>query len=159
MHSFFIYKSICYITLVGLFAVSVQAQEKSDFPGVEQLMTAAEFKAAGLHQLSDEELIELNQWLTQYTATEAPVVRAKSKTVKKAQKEEKVSARIVGRFEGWRGETVFKLDNGQVWKQRLKGRHDANLESPEVLITRNWLGHYRMEIVASGRSVGVERIK
>lgn len=159
MNPLYINKSISYAILASLFALPVQAQEKSDFPGIEQLMTAAEFKAAGLQQLSDQELIKLNQWLTQYTATEAPVVRAKSKTVKKAQKEEKVSARIVGRFEGWRGETVFELDNGQVWKQRLKGRHDANLESPEVLITRNWLGHYRMQIVASGRSVGVERIK
>lgn len=159
MHTFYLFKSIAYISIATLLAVSVQAEEKSDFPGIEQLMTAAEFKAAGLHQISDDELIKLNQWLTQYTATEAPVVRAKSKTVKKAQKEEKVSARIIGRFEGWRGETVFELDNGQVWKQRLKGRHDANLESPEVLITRNWLGHYRMQIVASGRSVGVERIK
>ncbi len=153
------YKSIFYITLATVLAAGARAAETSDFPGIEQLMTAAEFKAAGLDRLSDEELIELNQWLTQYTATEAPVVRAKSKTVKKAQKEEKVSARIVGKFEGWRGDTVFELDNGQVWKQRLKGRHDANLESPEVLITRNWLGHYRLEVVASGRSVGVERIK
>ena len=30
---------------------------------------------------------------------------------------EYLESRINGDFEGWTGETIFELDNGQVWKQ------------------------------------------
>ncbi len=122
-------------------------------------MSNSEFEAAGLSQLTEKQLQRLNQWLARYTATEASIVKANSKTVKKIQKEETIKARIIGEFNGWDGDTVFKLDNGQVWRQRIKSRHDASMNSPEVVITKNWLGHYRLKIQETGRSVAVERVK
>lgn len=151
--------SIAYIFSLLLFTHSTWAAEVKDFPGIQQLMSVEQFANAGLNKLSPAEVEALNQWLTEYTANEASVVKSRSVSVKKAAKEEKVQAKIVGEFEGWTGDTVFHLDNGQIWKQRLRGRYRANTENPEIVITKNWMGFYRLTIVSSGRSVGVKRVK
>ena len=147
------------IFAVLLSAHSTYASETTDFPGIRQLMSEGQFDNAGLNKLSLEELEALNQWLTEYTANEADVVKSRSLAVKKAAKEEKIKARIVGEFDGWTGDTVFRLDNGQIWKQRLRGRYDASNERADVVIDKNWMGFYRLTVVSSSRSVGVKRIK
>jgi hypothetical protein len=71
-------------------------------------------------------------------------------------------ARVLPPFTGWEGQTEFRLDNGQVWRQRLPGRyvHKGGLESPtEVVITRNFFGFFVMTVPSSGRGTGVERIR
>lgn len=68
-------------------------------------------------------------------------------------------SRIDGKFEGWRGETYFRLENGQVWQQRRQGVFLADLDSPEVILRRNRLGFYAMEVPAAGETVLVKRIR
>ena len=74
--------------------------------------------------------------------------------------EREIIARLSENFSGWTGETLFRLDNGQVWQQRRRGfytyRGPAN---PAVRITKNFMGFYRMEMVESGKSVQVKRVK
>ena len=74
--------------------------------------------------------------------------------------EREIIARLGENFSGWTGETLFRLDNGQVWQQRRRGfytyRGPAN---PAVRITKNFMGFYRMEMVESGKSVQVKRVK
>jgi len=70
-----------------------------------------------------------------------------------------VRHRLVGPFKGWTGDTVFTLDNGEMWKQRLPGRYAASLENPEVEIYRNLFGFYELRIVKTGQKVGVTRLK
>lgn len=151
--------SIAYIFVTLLFAHSIKASETEDFPGIRQLMSKEHFDRAGLYKLSPDEIDALNQWLIEYTARDAEMVKRQSVAVKKIAKEEKIEAKIAGEFNGWRGDTVFRLNNGQVWKQRLRGRYSTSAENPEVVITKNWMGFYRLTIVSSGRSVGVKRIK
>jgi hypothetical protein len=74
-------------------------------------------------------------------------------------KPDEVRARIDGRFEGWDGDTLFVLDNGEVWKQRSRGLYIYRAERPDVLITRNKLGFFMLEVVATGKSVGVKRVR
>jgi hypothetical protein len=62
-------------------------------------------------------------------------------------------------FRGWSGDTVFYLDNGQIWKQRTKGRHVYTGDDNRVVISQNLLGFYEMRLIAADRSVGVKRIK
>ena len=41
----------------------------------------------------------------------------------------------------------------------MPSRYFTSLEDPEVEISRNLLGYYELEIVKTGRRVGVTRIK
>lgn len=130
------------------------------FPGVRKLMSDEEFRAAGLDKLSSEELAQLNAWLIGYTAGDAEVLRASNKAVRKAQRAQQIVARIEGDFRGWTGKTIFRLDNGQVWKQRLDNTYRyRGAANPQVRIERNWMGFYRMTVLSTGKSVGVSPLR
>lgn len=133
--------------------------DTSAFPGIKKLMTEEEFSSAGLEKLSPEEREALNTWLITYTAFEAPEMRRSNKEVKQAEADHEVHANIVGEFKGWSGKTVFKLDNGQVWRQRLDGRFSYRGDDKAVIIKKNFVGYYKMTHVASGSAVGVTRLQ
>ena len=130
-----------------------------DFPGLKKLMTAEEFARTGLDTLTPEQVQALNEWLVRYTAGEAYVVQATSEQVRAAVPEFRLEAGIVPPFTGWTGQTLFRLDNGQVWRQRIKGRYMFSGDDTRVVITRNFLGYYNMTLVSTGRSVGVEPVR
>jgi hypothetical protein len=128
------------------------------FLGIERLMTAEEFRDAGLTKLTEDEKAALDQWLIRYTAGEAEMLQSTSEVVQEAKKDLSVESRITGDFTGWTGETYFELENGQLWQQRLSGRYRyEGPANPRVRIERNWLGFYRMTLVDTGRSIGVSR--
>lgn len=137
--------------------VGLPACAEDDFPGIRRLMSDEEFRSTGLDGLTPEELEALDAWLLRYTARDAELLQETNKTVREARDDDRgVVSRIVGDFDGWSGETVFRLENGQVWEQRLDGRYRYRGEpNPEVRIERNWLGFYRMTVIGTGRSVGV----
>lgn len=139
-----------------------QPARAADDPDVRELMTPEEFNAAGLERLSPQEIEALNRWLIRYTAKEAPVQRRASVAVREAMKEDDVTeirTRIVGDFAGWDGKTVFRLENGQVWQQRIDGHFRKRLSSPEVVISKNVLGLWMLRVVEGDRAVGVKRIQ
>lgn len=70
-----------------------------------------------------------------------------------------MQATIVSPFRGWSGKTKFKLDNGQIWQQRVSGRYTYSGDDTRVVISVNGFGFYEMELLAAGRSVGVKRIQ
>ncbi len=148
--------------LAPLFAValsSVAIAADKPFPGIEHLMTAREYQAAGLDKLSPAERAALNRWLISYTVDEAPAMRSANAEVKAADKAHVIAATIRQPFSGWRGDTVFHLDNGQVWRQRLPGHHAYNGDDTRVTISKNFLGFYQLTLTATGKSIGVSRIK
>lgn len=133
----------------------------ADTPDVRALMSAEEFRAAGLDKLSAEELEALNQWVIRYTAKDAPEIRQRSEVVREEiAKVEAVGVRtrIAGEFRGWEGSTVFRLENGQTWKQRLPGRWFHKAQSPEVELRKNMMGFWVMRLVDADRAIGVTRI-
>ena len=67
-------------------------------------------------------------------------------------------ARIVGEFVGWDGKTLFKLDNGQVWRQSTSGVYRHKSTDPEITIERGAFG-YKLRVVETKRSIAVRRIK
>ena len=135
------------------------AGKQKDFPGIEKLMTAEEFTRAGLDGLTPEQVRALNDWLVRYTAGEAYVVQTTSQEVQAAVTEFRMEARIMPPFTGWTGQTLFRLDNGQVWQQRIKGRYMFSGDDTRVVITRNALGFYNLKLESTGRSVGVEPVR
>lgn len=146
------------LTLLLLSAV-IQAQERNSFPGVEALMTAEEYRAAGLEKLNATEREALNDWLIRYTAEDSQVLFNSDEDVKKATREQEIVSVIQQPFSGWSGDTVFTLANGQVWQQRRQGNYPYRGSNPEVRITKNMLGFYTMELVENGKAVLVKRLK
>lgn len=169
------------LALLALHAPIGFAAENDSFPGLRALMTEQEFEAAGLNTLSAEQLKALDDWLADGSPerpasinTEAAAaieepdaqVAPQSEIAPKARdswrdrNRDDIESRVVDGFTGWRGETVFKLENGQVWRQRLDGRHRYSGEpNPRVRITRNWLGFFELELIETGHSVGVSRVR
>ena len=146
----------CLVALLLLAAAASAGAE--DFPGIDKLMSAEEFEAAGLGKLSDSEREALDAWLLRYTAGEAETLRSTSEDVKAAGQEALVEARVRPPFKGWSGDTLFHLDNGQVWQQRLDGRFAYNGNDRDVILDRNFFGFWRLTHVATGRRVGVTRV-
>jgi hypothetical protein len=140
-------------------AMTVSADEPP--PDVRAMMTPDEFRAAGLDRLSPAELDALNRWLLRHTATQASELRQHkgvvSEEIRKVE-QEGVRTRIVGEFRGWDGNTVFRLENGQVWKQRLPGTWHYRASSPEVELSKNFMGYWMLRVVEADRAVGVTRI-
>ena len=145
--------------LTLLFSMASSAEDKP-FPGIQSLMNSGEFSAAGLERLSDEEIEALNAWLLRYTAGEAAILRQDNEQVIEASKDFELLSRITGEFRGWSGETVFRLENGQRWRQRLQSRYTyVGPPNPEVRITRNWMGFYKLTVVETGKGVGVTLLR
>ncbi len=65
-------------------------------------------------------------------ATEQELV---SEEIRKFE-QEGIRTRIVGEFRGWDGDTVFRLENGQVWRQRLPGQWSYRASDPEVELSK-----------------------
>ena len=107
------------VLLVG---VSILPQTPVAGSGVHiaDLMSAIEFRNAGLNKLTPDELLALDSWLNSY------LVRVVTKVSRPSQPAESKAASVIesqidGEFHGWDGETIFKLTNGQIWQQAEYG--------------------------------------
>lgn len=133
-------------------------EETQAWHGIEKMMTPEEYRAAGLDKLEPGEIERLNQWILRFIAYDSQIVAQSDAAVQKLQNTP-VKRRIAGKFTGWDGKTVFTLDNGEVWRQRLPGRYAVVMENPEVEIFRNLLGFHELKILKTGKRIGVSRIK
>ncbi|NLA68648.1 MAG: hypothetical protein GX856_10495 [Gammaproteobacteria bacterium] len=145
-------------------AVPVAAQQP-----IEAQMSADEFRAAGLHKLSADELASLNAWLGR--TIDAETGKAAESARRQVEDEnrgffsfgssEPVVGRIVGEFRGFARGREYTLDNGQVWRQvdaaSLVG---ARRDGPEVKISPSLVGNaWYMAIEGYNTRAKVERIK
>ncbi len=69
------------------------------------------------------------------------------------------SARYDGEFSGWSGQTLFKLENGQVWKQSQQGRVSYRRSRPMITIRKGSFGSFRLSVEGLNKTVRVKRIK
>ncbi len=130
----------------------------ADDPDIRKLMTEEEFAASGLSRLSNDQMEAINRWLVRYTAGDAAKMISTSPAVQ-ANARADLRSRIDGEFSGWNGTTRFHLKNGQVWETRSSRRYRYSAIDPEVEITRNFLGQYRMRLVDTGQAISVRRIQ
>ena len=135
----------------------------ADFSSLEERMSQAQFHAAGLDKLSPEELKNLNDWLRGHAATApATVVTQSGQPVfyPKDTDREPVESRIDGKFSGWRGKTIFRLENGQEWTQAESGSFtNGSYDHPKVRVKPMLLGSWLLSVEACGCSVRVTRTK
>ena len=148
------------VNLLVFLSLSTPAAEpkSGNWEGMKQMMSPEEFQEAGLDKLSPGELHRLDLWMLQFLAHDSQQIVHTDKAIRKIQ-QVPVQRRIAGHFSGWFGDTVFILDNGEVWRQRLPSRYAISLENPEVEISKNLFGFYELKVVKTGRKVGVTRVK
>ena len=117
---------------------------------LQDMMTAEEFKAAGLEKLSSEELKNLNAWLQGYR--EVAETKAAEKATAQAAKTSRTKmnqtlSRVDGTFTGLTGRTIIKLEDGTVWKQgNIDDRYRAQVtDHPAAFVSRGPFG-WKMRI-------------
>ena len=144
------------ITLVILLALSSPAfaqQSQSTTLNVRNLMTAEEFKGAGLDKLTSAEMGLLNAWVQRLAVS--IIDRSGSGVPTSGQV---IESQIEGTFNGWDGETVFKLTNGQIWQQSSYAYTYHYAYRPDVMIYRSG-GGYKMKVDDVDDEISVRRLK
>ena len=171
-------KRILIFIIVLLSSVPLVASE--GFSTLEEQMTGKEFTAAGLDKLSPEELASLNAWIRKRSLAtiDAPAAAAATTAATSAaaestggdrrgfrsEKEDEdrstITSRIVGKFDGWDGQTVFKLENGMIWEQADKDKfYIREVENPVAIIEPGIFGTWRLQIEGYNSKCRVERIQ
>ena len=154
-------RPIHYLALTFLAAASVAGAQTSS-PTLEERMSQAEFSAAGLDKLSAQELGQLNAWLETHGSANVKYVSSSGEPVfyPDSSERSKIESSIVGGFRGWRGKTVFTLENGQQWQQAESGAYDTReIDSPTVKIKPMLMGGWLMHIERCGCELRVKRVK
>jgi hypothetical protein len=144
-----------------------------------QQLTPEERQAAGVDQLSPEQRAALDRLAERFASEGArqAVAVAKTETRAKVEKEMKkreearvglpnpkeamelIETRIAGTFNGWSGQTVFHLENGQTWMQSDKSDlyWVPTQPGPEVEVRRSSIGGWKLSL-SNGRWVRVKRV-
>ena len=138
---------------------------------VAKLMSHDDFTKAGLAKLDAEEIKTLNEWLQNYTQSivktnviivtvtnSAPAVIKRVVVMPQQFEESVVETAIDGDFEGWDGETIWKMDNGQIWQQASYAYHYHYAYHPKVMIYHAD-GGWKMKAEDDDESVAVKKIK
>jgi hypothetical protein len=134
------------------------------FSTVEERMSAAEFREAGLDTLTEAQLQALNAWLQRdrrCMATDAAALDPRGLRAEALDDETDIVSTLPGTFTGWQGGEVFTLANGQVWRSTDPGSalRGVNLTNPRVTISKGMFGSWRLKVEGYNTSVKVERVE
>ncbi|HWS40104.1 MAG TPA: hypothetical protein VN247_02285, partial [Arenimonas sp.] len=125
----------------------------------QESMSPEQFKAAGLNKLSKTELENLNAWISGQKTVVVEKIVAVEVEKPEVPKEDIVSA-IVGEFKGWRGNTRFTLENGQVWEQADTSELFANkIMNPKVRIVHSGFSGWKLQVEGYNKWVKVKQVK
>jgi hypothetical protein len=172
--------------LIGLLALGACASPAQQPPealqrpvDVETLLSAREYREAGLDRLQPGEIESLNRALTRALMTEQDPATARAVEAWEqsaddpaatfglpyehplAGRLDSISARVLGEVRRWEQGSRFELDNGQVWEVRDSRSHVLRraVENPPVEIRRAALGTYRMAMEGQNPTPRVRRIR
>ena len=114
---------------------------------IKEVMSPAEFNAAGLNKLSADELQKLDAWLQGYRQTTEQTAEKKATARASRTKMDMLVSRVDGQFNGLTGRTIVRLEDGTVWKQanaddRYRGRVT---DHPAAAVIHGVFG-YKMQI-------------
>ena len=137
-------------------AAAVQQVERQAEAKVKQAERKAEEKVKQAEQKAAETAVE------DYKKKSEPGVIARTlekfKRNTEDAKVERITARVVGEFRGWRGGTYFPLENGQVWRQASDDVYELPpVQSPEVEIVQSSNGYWRLKY--AGGWITVKRLQ
>jgi hypothetical protein len=159
-------KKLYFAALLSLAMAQFVSAQAVGFAGLEKVMDRETYGKAGLNKLTSGERAALDEFIRDYVAgkqKDAAAV-ASAEAVDRAVKERKVlppeviESKIVGTFKGYGPRTVFRLENGELWKPTNDDIISSlAIESPRVVIYRDTFG-YKM-FVEGAASVRVKRVR
>ena len=139
---------------------------------LQQQMSPAEFKAAGLDKLDAAELAALNHWLQGKVEQVASVaveqareegrneVRKESRGFLDFGSREPIKGTLQGEFRGFGKGRQFTLDNGQVWEQTDEASvSGVRRDAPSVEITPGMMNVWYMRVEGLNTRAKVRRTK
>ncbi|MDF2481131.1 MAG: hypothetical protein K0R79_1488 [Stenotrophomonas indicatrix] len=143
---------------------------------LQQQMSPAEFKAAGLDKLNAAELATLNRWLqgkVEAATTEA-VAAVREEAREEGRQEvivknrgffdfgsnEPISSVLQGEFRGFGKGRIYVLDNGQQWEQTdATSISGVRKQSPKVSISPGVMGVWYLKVEGVNTQPKVRRTK
>jgi len=143
---------------------------------LQQQMSAAEFKAAGLDKLNAAELATLNRWLqgkVEAATTEA-VAAVREEAREEGRQEvivknrgffdfgsnEPIRGVLQGEFRGFGQGRIYVLDNGQQWEQTdATSVSGVRKQSPKVSISPGVMGVWYLKVEGVNTQPKVRRTK
>ena len=146
-------RSFLAIFLTFALPICATAQSSSTFSSLEERMSAADFRRAGLDKLTPEELAALNAWLQSRETSPGPApiedrTGFASSTFFGSSGPDRVESTVAGSFKGWdRAGDLITLANGQVWRVTDSStRLRVDLSNPRVVIERNAMGGWQLRV-------------
>ena len=160
-------RSLRFVALCTLgWALVATAQETQFGLTIEKVMTPEELRTRGVTTLTPTQRIALNRWLTRYTKLVISSAQRSKLQVPSGPPARggrfdctlAIESSISGDFEGWSGETLFKLDNGQIWEQAEYDYMYTYDYHPDVTVYSTSSG-CRMKVEGEEETILVRRIK
>ena len=149
------------ISLLALYNLTRTSAQNS--LTIEQVMTSQEMQNTGVATLTSSQRDALNDWLNRYTVKLLQLAKQQQSgtlhgNVLRSSCSPSIESTVSGEMEGWSGDTIFKLDNGQIWQQAEYDYTYFYEYRPEVTIYQTNAG-CRMKIEGETETVLVKRIK
>lgn len=139
--------ALALVAALSLGSVSVGRAQEDGSGGIQQAMSPAEFKAAGLEKLSPAELTKLNAWLQGYREQEVAKVEKKSAQREKQAKLSLIVSRIDGVWNGVAPGEIISLEDGSKWKLANKDEHYGGVaDHPAVAVYKAGIFGWKMRV-------------
>jgi hypothetical protein len=156
-------KSLMLSVLMGLLAIHIFANGPAQQMKIEQVMTSQEMRDTGVTTLTAAQRQALTDWLNRYTLKLLLAANQKERATSeivpvRSSCSPAIENTISGEIEGWDGDTIFKLDNGQIWQQAGYDYTYFYAYRPDVTIYQTSAG-CRMKVEDQTETVLVKRIK
>lgn len=150
------YRTHVVILLGAAFAGAAPCMAQDAIP-LEQLLTKGEQTKLGVSSMPPEKRDALRSALTRtfkqgYRA--AQIADRPSGSTGQSVAE----TQLDGAFNGWEGETILKLINGQIWRQTEYHYEYHYAYMPKVLVYLSSGGH-KMKVDGTSRAIGVQRLR
>lgn len=145
------------LVICALSAIS-QSGKAPPLLDVQKLMSVSEFRQAGLQKLSAEEIDALNSWLSGFAVKVYGSASPTTDNPTTASAPAVIETQIEGEFQGWSGDTIFKLANGQIWQQSSYAYTYHYAYRPKILIYKAG-AVYQMKVDGVDDAIQVKRLK
>lgn len=153
------------IVAAAVFGGIIIAAQQRQILSMEQVMTKGELAETGISSLSPAQRVALDVWLNRYTAHVIRIISTKEHSTPVPNLNTTsggctpaIESAISGEFKGWDGETIFKLNNGQIWQQAEYDYMYSYSYSPDVTIYSTQSG-CRMKVEDEEETIIVKRLK
>jgi hypothetical protein len=161
-----------FVSVVVMSAVTLMSGVND--AGFWDQLTTEERAATGLTALTPEQQKKLNALAERFSqqGAQRAVEVAKAEVAAEVERtsaaraglrkeaDEVITSRIAGKFNGWSGRTLFRLENGQTWVQADSSETYwvSEQAGPEVELRKGGLAGWKMQLLPKGRWVRVKRV-